>query len=133
MAKKEQIVKRKLISSGSDFEEKFGYSRAVVADDWCFVSGTTGYNYATMEMPESVAQQASNAFQTIMKTLEMGGFELGHTVRVQYTITDAKYAEELTPILGKYLGKIKPAATMVVAGLIKPEMKIEIEVTAYKG
>ncbi|PHR90832.1 MAG: hypothetical protein COA69_14025 [Robiginitomaculum sp.] len=125
--------KRKLISSGSAFEESFGYSRAVVAGDWCFVSGTTGYNYVTMEMPSSVAQQTSNAFQTIMTALEAGGFELGHVVRVQYTITDAKYADEVTPILGKYFGEIRPAATMVVAGLIKSEMKIEIEVTAFKG
>ncbi|MBL4870296.1 MAG: RidA family protein [Robiginitomaculum sp.] len=128
-----QEPKRKLISSGSEFEEKFGYSRAVVAGDWCFVSGTTGYDYGTMKMPESAAQQASNAFQTIKTALEAGGFELGQVVRVQYTITDAKYAGEVTKILGTYMGKIRPAATMVVAGLIKSEMKIEIEVTAFKG
>lgn len=126
-------VKRKLISGGSDFEKEMGYSRAMVAGDWCFVSGTTGYDYGSMEMPEGIAQQTSNAFQTIMKALEAGGFELGHVVRIQYTITDAKDAAIITPILGKYLGEIRPAATMVVAGLIKPEMKIEIEVTAYKG
>ncbi len=130
---KKQNPKRKLISSGSDFEEKFGYSRAIVAGDWCFVSGTTGYDYNTMEMPESVAQQASNAFQTIKTALEAGGFELGQVVRVQYTVTDAKYASEVTKILGAYLGNIRPAATLIVAGLIKPEMKIEIEVTAFKG
>lgn len=124
--------KRKLISSGSPFEEKFGYSRAVVQGDWIFVSGSTGAD-GDGKMPESVAQQASNAMTTIKAAMEAGGFELGHTVRVQYTITDIKYAEQLTKILGAYFGNIRPAATMVVAGLIRDDMKIEIEVTGFKG
>ncbi len=130
--KKKAAPKRKLISSGSPFEKQFGYSRAVVQGDWMFVAGTTGGD-AEGNMPESVVQQASNAMTTIKSAMEAGGFELGHTVRVQYTITDAAYAEQLTKILGVYFGEIRPAATMVVAGLIKPEMKIEIEVTAFKG
>ena len=110
-----------------------GYSRAVVKGDWCFVSGTTGYDYSTMTMPESAADQARNCFKTITAALREGGFDLSDTVRVQYTITDAALLDEILPILGEYLGEIRPAATMVVAGLIKPEMKIEIEVTALRG
>lgn len=126
-------LKRKLISTGSEFEKTLGYSRAVVQGDWCFVAGTTGYDYVKMKMPASAAQQASNAFETIKKTLESGGFAPGHIVRVQYTITDAAIEKEITPVLGKYMGQIKPAATMVVAGLTRPQMKVEIEVTAFKG
>jgi len=132
MAKKPQ-TKRKLISSGSEFEKKFGFSRAVAQGDWCFVAGTTGYDYSTMEMPDGVTQQTANAMQTIKTTMEAAGFELGHVVRAQYTITDPKYQDAVGNVLGKYFGEIRPASTMVVAGLIKPEMKIEIEVTAFKG
>ncbi len=129
---KKPETKRKLISSGSPFEKQFGYSRAVVQGDWIFVAGSTGYD-GEGNMPESVAQQASNALRTIKAAMEAGGFELGHTVRVQYTISDMKYADQLTKVLGAYFGEIRPAATMVVAGMIKPEMKIEIEVTGFKG
>lgn len=124
---------RKLISSGSDFEKTMGYSRAVVQGDWCFVSGTTGYDYATMTMPENIADQARNCLKTISVVLEEAGFSLKDTVRVQYTISDAALVDELVPALGEFLAEIRPAATMVVAGLIKPEMKIEIEITAFKG
>nr|WP_321506641.1 RidA family protein [uncultured Celeribacter sp.] len=124
---------RKLVSSGSDFEKTMGYSRAVVQGDWCFVSGTTGYDYATMTMPDSITDQARNCFKTISTVLEGEGFSLRNAVRVQYTITDAALVDEVAPALGEFLSEIRPAATMVVAGLIKPEMKIEIEVTAFKG
>ena len=124
---------RKLVSSGSDFEKVMGYSRAVVQGDWCFVSGTTGYDYATMTMPESVADQARNCFKTISAVLEGEGFSLSDAVRVQYTIKDAALLDDLVPALGEFLSDIRPAATMVVADLIKPEMKIEIEVTAFRG
>ncbi|MEN8833597.1 MAG: RidA family protein [Pacificibacter sp.] len=127
------MSKRTLISSGSDFEKTMGYSRAVVQGDWCFVSGTTGYDYATMQMPASVADQARNCFATIAKALTDGGFAMTDIVRVQYTITDASLVDEVVPALGEALGDIRPAATMVVADLIKPEMLIEIEVTAFKG
>lgn len=127
------MTKRTLISSGSDFEKTMGYSRAVVQGDWCFVSGTTGYDYATMEMPDSVADQARNCFATIAKALNEGGFEMADIIRVQYTITDASLVDDVIPALGEALGDIRPAATMVVADLIKPEMLIEIEVTAFKG
>jgi enamine deaminase RidA (YjgF/YER057c/UK114 family) len=124
---------RVLISSGSDFEKTMGYSRAVAQGDWCFVSGTTGYDYATMEMPASVADQARNCFATIAKALNEGGFQMTDIVRVQYTITDASLVDGVIPALGEAFGDIRPAATMVVADLIKPEMLIEIEVTAFKG
>lgn len=120
------------ISTGSPFETALGYSRAVVKGPWCFVSGTTGYDYATMQMPQSVADQARNAFATIFATLEQAGFAASDIVRVQYTITDAALVDELAPVLGAAMKDALPAATMVVAGLIKPEMKIEIEVTAFK-
>ena len=120
----------KLISTGSPFEKTMGYSRAVVKGPWCFVSGVTGYDYTTMT--KDVADQARNCFKTIIWALEQGGFTLSDTVRVQYTITDADMVDALLPVLGESFGEIRPAATMVVAGLIKPEMKIEVEVTALK-
>lgn len=123
----------KRISTGSEFEKTFGYSRAVVKGNWCFVSGTTGYDYSTMEMPESVAEQARNCFSTISEALAEGGFEMSDIVRVQYTLTDIDLLDELVPELGAALSDIRPAATMIIAGLVKPEMKIEIEVTAMKA
>ena len=125
-------MRRKLISSGSPFEKAAGYSRAVVQNDWCFVAGTTGYDYETMNMPESVEDQTLNILATIDRTLEKAGFIRSDIVRVQYTITDAAFADRVFPILGLYFNNIQPAATMIVAGLIKPEMKIEIEVTALR-
>lgn len=122
-----------LISTGSPFEKTMGYSRAVVKGPWCFVSGVTGYDYATMVMPEGVADQAENCFRTIIWALDQGGFALGDVVRVQYTVADAALVEAMLPVLGRYFGEIRPAATMVIAGLIRPEMKVEIEVTAFKG
>lgn len=110
-----------------------GYSRAVVKGPWCFVSGVTGYDYATMAMPDDPAQQARNCFATIFAVLEQAGFAPDDIVRVQYTVTDAGLVNAITPALGEALGAIRPAATMVVAGLIRPEMKIEIEATAYRG
>lgn len=110
-----------------------GYSRAVVKGDWCFVSGVTGYDYATMAIPESAADQARNCFATIRAVLAEAGFAMGDIVRVQYTLIDAALVADVTPVLGAELGQIRPAATMVIAGLIRPEMKIEIEVTAMRG
>ncbi len=124
---------RKLISTGSPFEKTMGYSRAVVQGDWCFISGVTGYDYATMKMPEGVANQASNCFATIENVLKNAGFSMKDTVRVQYSLTDANLVDAALPALGKAYGEIRPAATMVIAGLIRPEMLIEIEVTAFKG
>jgi enamine deaminase RidA (YjgF/YER057c/UK114 family) len=124
---------RKLISTGSPFERTIGYSRAVVQGDWCFVSGTTGYDYATMTMPEDVLDQARNCLRTITNALDEAGFELADVVRVHYYLTDTTYADIVTPVLGEAFGNIRPAATMIICGLTKPEMKIEIEVTALRG
>ncbi|MTE00802.1 RidA family protein [Paracoccus sp. YIM 132242] len=121
------------ISTGSPFEAAMGYSRAVVKGGWCFVSGVTGYDYATMTMPEDPARQARNCFATIFKVLKEAGFVPDDIVRVQYTVTDAALVDAITPALGEAMGAIRPAATMVVAGLIRPEMKVEIEVTAMRA
>jgi enamine deaminase RidA (YjgF/YER057c/UK114 family) len=123
----------KQISTGSPFEATMGYSRAIVKSGWCFVSGVTGYDYATMEIPPEPELQARNCFATIKGVLKEAGFEMADIVRVQYTITDAGLVDQIVPELGKALGAIRPAATMIIAGLIRPEMKIEVEVTAFKG
>ena len=120
------------ISGGSPFEAEFAYSRAVVNGDWCFVAGTTGYDYATMRMPEAAVDQARAAFATIARTLGEAGFGMGDIVRAQYTLTDASLRFEVAPALREALGDVRPAGTLVVAGLIEPEMKIEIEVTAFR-
>ena len=124
---------RRLISTGSPFEKTAGYSRAVVDGDFVFVSGTTGYDYATMTLPEAVADQTRNCFKTISSVLRDAGFDLADVVRATYYITDPKDADAVFTVCGEFLGEIRPAATIVaVAGLYKPEMKIEIEVTAKK-
>jgi enamine deaminase RidA (YjgF/YER057c/UK114 family) len=125
-------MNRRLISTGSDFEKTAGYSRAVVQNDWCFVSGTTGYDCQTMTMPEEVETQTRNSLATIRNVLEEAGFSLTDVVRANYYITDESYADPVFLILGEAFGEIRPAAAMIVCGLIKPEMKIEIEVTAFR-
>ncbi len=125
--------KRTLISTGSPFEKTMGYSRAVVQGDWCFVSGVTGYDYATMAMPADILDQANNCFETIGKVLTEADFDMVDIVRVQYTVVNPDLVDVLAPVFGTFLGNIRPAATMIIAGLIKPEMLIEIEVTAFRG
>ncbi|MGN6096176.1 MAG: RidA family protein [Bosea sp. (in: a-proteobacteria)] len=125
---------RHLISTGSPFERSFGYSRAVVDGDFVFVSGTTGYDYATMTLPEDPAAQARNVFMTIGAVLEEAGSSLARVVRAQYFVTDRSYCEPVLAVCGEVFGEIRPAAGIyVVAGLLKPEMKLEIEVTARIG
>ena len=126
------MATRRLISTGSPFEKTAGYSRAVVQGDWCFVSGTTGYDYASMIMPDSVEDQTRNCLATIGKALAEGGFVMADVVRAHYYITDAAFVDVVFPILGETFGDIRPAATMIVCGLNRPEMKIEIEVTALR-
>jgi len=123
---------RKLVSSGSPFEKTMGYSRAIAQGPFCFVSGTTGYDYQKMEMPEHVADQATNALSTIEAALKSAGFAMTDVVRVTYYIADPAYSESIIPVLGRVFGDIRPAATLLVTQLMKPEMKVEIEVTAYK-
>lgn len=127
------MADRILISTGSPFEKRMGYSRAVVQGDWCFVSGVTGYDYSTMTMPAGIANQARNCFDTIGDVLAQAGFTIQDIARVQYTLTRRTLIDDLAPILHRYLGEIRPAATMVIADLVRAEMLIEIEVTAFKG
>ena len=124
---------RRLISTGSPFEKTGGYSRAVVDGDFCFVAGTTGYDYTTMVMPPDVTSQSRNCFKTIGAALQEAGFAMADIVRATYYITDAKDADAHFKVCGEVLGDIRPAATLlVVVGLYKPEMKVEIEVTAKR-
>lgn len=124
---------RKLISTGSPFETVAGYSRAVADGPWCFVSGTTGYDYATMAMPDDISAQAENAMATITRALGEAGFSLSDVVRVRYIVTDAAYADAVFSVVGRWFADIRPAATMIVAGLVRPEMKVEIEATAFRN
>lgn len=123
---------RRLISSGSPFEKQVGYSRAVVQGDWCFVAGTSGYDPDTRVMPESAADQARNALKVAAAALAEAGFALTDVVRATYFFTDARYWDEVGPVLGEAFGDIRPAATALVVGLVKPEMKVEIELTALR-
>jgi enamine deaminase RidA (YjgF/YER057c/UK114 family) len=123
---------RKLISSGSTFESDIGYSRAVVDGEWMFVSGTTGFDYATMKISDDVAEQADQTFRNIQAAMEQAGFSLADVVRVHYLLPNADDFKACWPVLKKYLGDVRPAATMFAAGLADPRMKIEIEVTAKK-
>ena len=123
---------KRLISGGSPFEAEAGYSRAIVSGDFCFVSGTTGYDYATMSMPDDVEAQTQNALATIERALTDAGFAMTDIVRVQYTVTDSADVGAVFTVVGRVFHDIRPAATMVIAGLIRPEMKIEIEVTAHR-
>ena len=127
------MTERRLISSGSKFEEEIGYSRAVVVGDDIWVSGTTGYDYAAMTMPDDVAAQAENAMATIARALGEAGFSLTDVVRVCYIVTDTAHAEPVFAVVGRWFADIRPAATMIVAGLIRPEMKVEIEATAFRA
>ncbi len=126
-------MQRQLISSGSPFEEQIGYSRAVVAGDWVFVSGTTGFDYTTMSISDDVVQQAEQCFLNIQAALQQAGASLDDVVRVNYVLPDASLFEACWPVLRKHLGRARPAAMMVSAGLLDPRMKIEIEVTALKA
>jgi enamine deaminase RidA (YjgF/YER057c/UK114 family) len=122
---------RQLISTGSPFEKAFGYSRAVVDDDLVFISGTTGYDYKTMIMPEDAAEQTRNIFKTVEAVLKEAGSSMAQILRAQYFVTDRAYCEPVLAVCGEVLGDIRPAGGIyVVAGLLKPEMKVEIEVTA---
>jgi enamine deaminase RidA (YjgF/YER057c/UK114 family) len=123
---------RKLISSGSKFEAEMAYSRAVVDGDWIFVSGTTGFDYATMEISEDVAVQTDQTFKNIRSAMERAGFGLKDIVRVHYLLPNAEDFPACWPVLKTHLGDIRPAATMFVAGLADRRMKIEIEVTGKK-
>ena len=123
---------RRLISSGSTFEREIGYSRAVVCGPWIFVSGTTGFNYSTMTIAESVEEQTEQCLNNIEAALQQAGASLKEIVRVTYVLPNGSEFQQCWPILRKHFGDIRPAAMMISAGLADPRMKIEIEVTAYR-
>jgi enamine deaminase RidA (YjgF/YER057c/UK114 family) len=123
---------RRLISSGSTFEAQIGYSRAVVAGDWVFVSGTTGFDYATMSIADDLLQQTEQCLQNIESALREADSSLQDVVRVTYVLPNGAEFEQCWPVLRKYFGEVRPAAMMICAGLADPRMKIEIEVTALK-
>lgn len=126
-------MERRLISSGSTFEEQIGYSRAVVAGDWVFVSGTTGFDYATMTIVDDVAGQTEQCLRNIGAALEQAGASFADVVRVTYVLPDGGDFEACWPALRAVFGEVRPAAMMIEAGLSDPRMKIEIEVTALRG
>lgn len=126
-------MKRTLISSGSSFEQEIGYSRAVAQGDWVFVSGTTGFDYATMTIAADVAEQAEQCLRNIASALERAGASLRDVVRVVYVLPDGREFARCWPVLRRYFGEVRPAAMMIEAALLDPRMRIEIEVTALKG
>jgi enamine deaminase RidA (YjgF/YER057c/UK114 family) len=123
---------RSLISSGSPLERDIGYSRAVVDGDWVFVSGTTGFDYQTMTISGDVVEQAEQCLRNIERALQEAGSTFAEVVRVHYILPRAEDFQPCWPVLRKYFGDVRPAATMISAGLADPRMKIEIEVTARK-
>jgi enamine deaminase RidA (YjgF/YER057c/UK114 family) len=124
---------RRLISSGSSFERQIGYSRAVVDGEWVFVSGTTGFDYETMTISDNVVEQAERCLINIEKALSDAGSRISEVVRVRYILPKVEDFEPCWPVLRRYFGDVRPAATMIAAGLSDPRMKIEIEVTARIG
>jgi enamine deaminase RidA (YjgF/YER057c/UK114 family) len=123
---------RSLVSSGSTFEAQIGFSRAVVDGDWIFVSGTTGFDYATMRISEGVVEQAEQCMKNIAGALEQAGASIPDVVRVRYILPNASDFESCWPTLRRYFGEVRPAATMISCSLIDPRIKIEIEVTAKR-
>ena len=124
---------RSLISSGSPLERDIGYSRAVVDGDWIFVSGTTGFDYSTMAISDDVVEQAEQCLQNIEQALRQAGSTVADVVRVRYILPNADDFQPCWPVLREYFGEVRPAATMLSAGLADPRMKIEIEVTARRS
>jgi len=128
----QQTNGRRLITSGSTFEDQIGYSRAVVDGDWIFVSGTTGFDYSSMTIADGIAAQTEQALLNIQSALEQAGASLADIVRVVYVVPNAPEFEQSWPVLKRYFGEIRPAAMMISAGLADPRMRIEIEATARR-
>ena len=125
-------MNRRLISSGSSFEREIGYSRALVEGDWVFVSGTTGFDYRSMTIADDLLAQTEQCMQNIKSALEQAAASLRDVVRVTYILPKAEDFPQCWPILRKYFGDVRPAATMLSAGLADPRIRIEIEVTARR-
>ncbi len=123
---------KSLISSGSTFERDIGYSRAVVQGDWVFVSGCTGFDYSKMTISEDVVEQAEQCFRNIESALTQAGARMADIVRVTYMLPNGADFQPCWPVLRKYLGESRPAATMISCGLADARMRIEIEVTALR-
>ena len=123
---------RRLISSGSSFEREIGFSRAVVDGEWIFVSGTTGFDYRSMAISDSLIEQTERCLQNIQSALEQAGASVRDVVRVTYILPKGEDFPQCWPILRKYFGDVRPAATMISARLIDPRIQIEIEVTARR-
>jgi enamine deaminase RidA (YjgF/YER057c/UK114 family) len=123
---------RRLISSGSSFEENIGYSRAVVDDDYVHVSGTTGFDYETGTISGRVVEQAERALANIEEALAEAGCSLADVVRVRYMFPNRHDFEPCWPVLRKAFAEARPAATMMACDLIDPRIRIEIEVTARR-
>ncbi len=126
------MVDRRLISSGSPFEAQIGYSRAVVAGPWVFMSGTTGFDYKSMTIADNVVEQAEQCFRNVAGVLEQAGVSFADVVRITYLVTRREDFEPIWPVLQRYLGEVRPACTVIVAQLLDPRMLIEVEVTAFK-
>jgi enamine deaminase RidA (YjgF/YER057c/UK114 family) len=124
---------RRLISSGSRFEADIGYSRAVVDGEWVFVSGTTGFDYKAMTISDDVTEQAEQTLRNIGEALREAGASFADVVRVHYLLPNAADFPKCWPVLKRYFGDVRPAATMMQCGLAEPRMKIEIEVTARRS
>jgi enamine deaminase RidA (YjgF/YER057c/UK114 family) len=130
---KDIIMPRRLISSGSTFEQEIGYSRAVVDGEWVFVSGTTGFDYEKMTISDDLVEQAEQCFRNIRAALNEAGADFRDVVRVTYILPEAADFPKCWPTFRKYLGDVRPAAMMISAGLSDPRMRIEIQVTARRG
>lgn len=124
---------RRLISSGSQFEREVGYSRVVVDGEWAFVAGTTGFDYTAMTISDDVAEQTRQTLENISSALAEAGFSLADVVRTTYILPNREDFPPCWPVLREYFGEIRPASTMLVAGLADPRMKIEIQVTAKRS
>jgi len=126
------MADRRLISSGSPFESQIGYSRAFAAGPWVFMSGTTGFDYKSMTISDNIIEQAEQCFRNVAGVLEQAGTSFADVVRITYLLTRREDFEPIWPVLQRYFGEVRPACTMIVAGLLDPRMLIEVEVTAFK-
>ena len=124
---------RHFLTTGSTFEDELSYSRAVVQGEWCFVSGITGYDYSTMSLPDDVKVQISNCFDTMERVLSEAGFVPADVVRARYIFSHREDVALGKPIIGARMASVRPAATMLITAMMEPEMRFELEVTAFRG